>query len=44
MLVPCFVMHSSCVLFSFAIILMMKRELVTLLCLSPCCLVTVSVL
>ena len=31
-----------CVLFSFAIILMGKRELVALLCLSSWCLVTVS--
>ena len=33
-----------CVLSSFAIIPMGKRELVALLCLSPWCLVTVSVL
>ena len=44
MFVPCFVVQCLCVLSSFAIILMGKRELFALLFLPSWCLATVIVL
>ena len=40
----CFIVHSFCVLFSFAIVLKRKRDLVSLFLLSYGCFVTITVL